>query len=77
MTTIWYRSGLRLRSVPAGKKTNWCRGGGKWFEADKAKTVRCPVCNRRLMLKTILHQPPYGEAYGIDGYKVPEHKEKV
>jgi len=29
------------------------------------------------MLKTILHQPPYGEAYGIDGYKIPEHKEKA
>ena len=63
--------------MPAGKKDNWCSGGGIWFEdATKASIERCNKCGRRLRLKTILHQPPYGEKYGIDGYKIPAHKEK-
>ena len=64
--------------MPAGKKSNWCKGSGVYPEgADKAKVVRCPVCNRRLKLKTILHQPEYGEKYGIDGYRIPNNKEKI
>ena len=59
--------------MPAGKKDNWCKGGGTNIESEKAKIVRCPVCNRRLMLKTILHQPPYPE---VEAYVIPPHKEK-
>lgn len=77
LTTTESSSVRRRRSVPAGKKSTWCRGGGTNIEADEAKVVRCPVCNRRLRLKTILHQPEYGEKYGIDGYEIPQHKEKI
>jgi len=62
--------------VPAGKKSTWCRGGDARVEADRAKVVRCHVCDRRLKLRTVLHQPEYGEKHGVDGYRIPTHKEK-
>lgn len=62
--------------MPAGKTKEWCPGGNKWADIDKVEMIRCKTCNRRLKAKTILHQPEYGESYGIEGYKVPNHKRK-
>lgn len=52
--------------------SEYCSGGGKKSLLDQRKRVRCPVCNRRLLL---------AEVHCIGGellyYKVPAHKLKV
>jgi len=57
---------LRLAEDP------YCPGGGKRDPSLKRRTVRCPVCRRRLLL---------AEVHCIGGeltcYKIPEHKPKV
>ena len=53
--------------------TDYCPGGGTTVDVDRARKVRCGVCNRRLTAKTTLHgegtsQPEF------EGYTVPQHK---
>lgn len=60
--------------MPAGKTDKWCEGGTPprdYVESDKRRIVRCPVCNRRLMLQQIFCVG--GE---FVGFKIPPHKAK-
>ena len=53
------------------KKREWCEGADTWVEQSKRKIVRCPVCNKRLLTRTI-----YCVGGEFVGYKIPPHKEK-
>ena len=47
---------------------DYCAGGGTRVEVDRARKVRCPVCNRRLVSKEMY------DAGCHDGFRVPRHK---